>query len=361
MQAFVEVGCLAHKAYQPQEWQLCRRDLPERDDDGYRDDMDPFTLDAAKLFGDKTLARLTDRLQVLRGLSNPYTRTRMRHTFDVAGTAIMAEANLGLNNLLVQAIALGHDIGHLPFGHLGEAVISKIYGKRISHATFGAIAAQEVSRRGRGLNLTDAVLSGIALHSSVQCPDSIRAKMVQTQEAELVRLADKIAYVFADFNDLLRSDLIERPGHDEIIALAEWFGENQRQRVAKCLLAIATASASAGKVEFSGETAQKFNQLKNLLYEQFYNQFDAMRQDLAASLRRIHDVFSKAPWLSEHDPTLLLCLLTDKEAEALASITHDTARLRPEHLTGLGIAEIYPHLAGKHPDLTNPGLDWIRV
>jgi dGTPase len=179
-----------------------RRDLPENDDDNYMFSFgSPYLIDAQhKILPSKAIRRLDSKTQVLTGILNKHVRTRLSHTYEVISFAVLAARILGLNENLCYAIALSHDIGHPPLGHNTEKFISTISGKTFRHEIFAVVIAQKIERKGNGLNLTYQVLEGILNHS--RGSDSLFLPEKSTPEANLAMYADKIAYIFADINNI---------------------------------------------------------------------------------------------------------------------------------------------------------------
>jgi dGTP triphosphohydrolase len=345
--------CLEHLATRAD--QATREDRGGLDDDWtYFEAVDSFNLDVVKVLGSKALNRLGDKTQVFVGRENPHTRSRSRHTHDVAGVAVVIGSVTHLNCDLIMAGALGHDIGHLPFGHHGETALSKITGKVIEHATVGVVIARRVERQARGLNLTTQTLQAILHHSSGA--GSVNSTHGIPEEAAAVKWADKIAYVFADVNDFARCLQDSEPSLvEEIERHADLFGHNERGRIAHCVDELVRESAEVGHISFSGsECAQQFVQFKGWLYDNAYFPTQGARIVLIDGLRHAYDLLGTCPEFGECDKSLLLALLTDDEARHLMDLALDSRKLSIKQIPNFGIVEIYQHLRGVRIDLTDP-------
>jgi dGTP triphosphohydrolase len=260
----------------------------------------------------------------------------------IAIAEILAE-HLGLNVFLAQAIAAGHDIGHVPFGHQGEDYLKKRLDKPFSHEVMGVIVAEHIERRGKGMNCTFQTLDGMMRHSGKNVSETM------TAEAWIVRYADKIAYLFADFD-------FERlcwKCAEEIHDLMHWFGKNQRSRTIKVCALLCEESVRSGRVVFSESiAAKKFDKLRNLMYGEYVR---VVEQNVARILDPVYDFLERSklvpPWLG-------IALLTDREVCALTKRPH---MLNSEEIMRTGLGEIILNtdrdlLSAIDP--TDPDLNW---
>lgn len=315
--------------------------------------VDPFTIDIKLLLETKDLRRLQEKAQVFPLPDNPHVRDRCDHTHEVMAISLYLADALGLNMRLCEAIALGHDFGHTPFGHAGESFISELTGRNFRHEIFGAVLLQEIERRGHGLNLSFEVLEGITMHS--------RGKGLLTEistaypeEYNVVLYGDKFGYVFGDLNDLLRYGIDVR---EKVPALVDYFGKTQRSRVSKCVNALYKETAELGRVSFSqSETAQKFAELRAFMYNGIYPSHDKWKRGLQA-LADVHYFLANDSRFEGCDPALLLALLTDKEVIYLDNLLIYPIRPSDEQIMNLGIMEILEHVH-KEIDIYDPGLNW---
>lgn len=330
-----------------------RRDATSEDQEFVQELCDPLLIDVNKILHSKAYRRLQRKAQVFPAPQNPHVRDRLNHTSEVVGLSLMMAGIFGLNINLCHAIALGHDIGHAPLGHAGEAKIHELTGRNFRHEVFSVVVAQKIERRGIGLNLCHEVLEGILYHSS-------GTKRIETDsnlplEYSVVKYADKISYLFADINDFLRygKDIAE-----EIRWIDEIFGKSQRTRINTCLKALYQESLEKQQIAFSqSPIALKFEELKQIMYQTKYPQQDHWQY----ATHIMEDVFrfmSSDRRFTDCDPAVLMALLTDDEIFKIIQILMTPVWPREEEFKNLGIMEIVPYIRGKNIDFTDPDLDW---
>jgi len=315
---------------------------------------DNFSIDASgKIATSKAFRRLGAKTQVLTAAINAHVRKRLTHTFEVANIATVIARILGLNEDLCRAIAYGHDIGHAPFGHAGEAFISEITGKDFRHATFGVVIAQHIERQGEGLNLTHQVLEGILGHSGSSdiLPGTKEVKL--SEEAKTVKYPDKISFTLADINDIFRrTKVLDLGAFPQIDRLLRLCGNNQRERVAFFIAGLCRESAEKGCVSFkTSEPAQIFAELKYNM-DKVYELVNL--QNSAEILGRVYSFLSKTALIGDADPARVLALMTDDDVLYLYGKDCINAR----DFYDCSVAEIIEHLNGKNIDFSNPDLDW---
>jgi len=346
-------GCLAHK--KTPDGAARRRKPSESDEDQWMMiGGNNFSVDASgKIATSKALRRLGAKTQVLTAVINAHVRKRLIHTFEVANVASVLARILGLNEDLCRAIAYGHDIGHAPFGHLGEAFISGITGKDFRHATFGVVMAQHIEREGEGLNLTRQVLEGILAHSGTSdvLPGTKEVKI--SEEAKTVRYSDKISFTLADINDIFRrTRVLDLNAFPQIERLLRRCGNNQRERVAFCITGLCQESAEKGEVSFkTSGPAQIFTELKQNM-DRIYKLVNL--QNSTEILNRVYAFLSQTELIGDADPAIALALMTDDDVLFLYGKDCINAR----DFYDCSVAEIIEHLNGKNIDFTNPDLDW---
>ena len=165
----------------------------------------PFQRDRDRVLHSKAFRRLKHKTQVFVAPEGDHYRTRLTHTLEVTQVSRTVARALSLNEDLVEAIGLGHDLGHPPFGHIGEAVLDRClrerFGGEFRHYEHSLRVVDVLERDGAGLNLTEPVRDGILRHSS-------RAAMPATAEGRIVRLVDRIAYINHDIDDAVRAGVI---------------------------------------------------------------------------------------------------------------------------------------------------------
>ena len=317
--------------------------------------MSPFAVDTyIKLLPCKALRRLGDKTQVMTGSSNRHIRNRRVHTDDVVAVAAQLAYLLDVNPHLSIAIALGHDIGHVPMGHVGERWLAGKIGRDFHHEVMSVVVAQFVERDGNGLNLTHQTLEGILLHS--RGSGTMTVTHNTPPEYAVAMYADKLAYTFGDYNDLFfphRGGLNEND-FPKLASTVKWFGVDQRERIRKCLRAIhqETLQLADGTVHFDHtDESKRFAEIRNLMYG-IYGQFNFKDTDL---LNRVYDRLSGFASLRGCNPALIFALMTDHDIISLA------ASPDPEDtFSHLELAELVPFLrqVGFTLDLTDPKLDW---
>lgn len=158
-----------------------------------------YQRDRDRILHCKSFRRLKHKTQVFLAPEGDHYRTRLTHTLEVSQIARTIAKSLRLNESLTEAIALGHDLGHTPFGHSGEAVLNKICSEGFSHYTQSVRVVEVLEKDGRGLNLTKEVRDGVLNHRTAGQPSTL--------EGCIVRLADKIAYINHDIDDAIRAKI----------------------------------------------------------------------------------------------------------------------------------------------------------
>jgi len=325
--------------------------------------LDPYLLDEGAINESKALVRLGSKTQVFTATDQAHVRTRMRHTLEVASLAARIAAIMGLNVNLCRAIALGHDLGHAPFGHLGESMISELSGQPFSHEVFSVVVAQRIERRGHGLNLSFETLEGIFCHSSNAHAITVNSDL--PYEYAVVKLADKIAYIFADINDICRYKLFTDTTLEqnlEMQDMANWFGPMQRARVLRCVEAMVAESAELGQISFfESETAHKFNALRDWMYTNAY--LPMVRPFHRALITQAFGELARIFREFDVNPALPLALLTDTEVMGIAHcLLVGDMRVPPYVVNRLGATEIlhdlrYADTLVAANDISNPDLN----
>jgi len=310
---------------------------------------DPFLNDYQKILQSKAYRRLADKTQVISDPDNSHVRTRLTHTNEVIAISLAIADKLGLNKNLCMAIAAGHDIGHTPYGHIGEKILTEFGGKEFKHNVFSVVIAQHIERKGKGLNLTYETLEGILNHS--RGAGSLFTDESLPQEYSVVMFADKIAYTFSDLNDALRYGYLNE---NKIPDCAIKLGKNQRERVKKCVEALVDESLSKDKVSFSeGKTFELFDELRKFMYEEIYFKMDWSLQEKV--LYNLCEFFSSCEDIK--DPIIATSLLTDREANHFAEILFKSKKPSIDMIRNFGVFEILPYLIDKEIDYTDPDLN----
>src|SRR6201991_4463783 len=200
----------------------------------------PFQRDRDRIVHSKAFRRLQHKTQVCIAPEGDHYRPRLTHTLEACGIARNVARALGLNEDLTEAIGLGHDLGHPPFGHIGECVLDECrrerYGVRFRHNEHSLRVVERLERDGRGLNLTEQVRDGILNHTG--------PNLAATLEGRIVRVVDRVAYINHDIDDALRAGVIGRA--DLPAAEIATLGETGSERIETLLRALSAPSAAAG-------------------------------------------------------------------------------------------------------------------
>jgi hypothetical protein len=358
-------GCLRHLATGPE---VATRRV-HRDDDGDGlfigiSGADPYMIDVAlKLMPSRGLRRSARHTQVVPDPANLHIRTRRSHTDEVCSIAVALAFALGANPWLCLAGALGHDIGHTPLGHTGEMFLAEKTGRPFCHEVFGLVVAQRIVRSGRGLNLTKQTLKVMHRHSRGARELTVGALSL---EEAIVMFADKIAYLFADYNDVIR---LQKGGgwiclsEAKMTAIHEAMhklGDSQRERIARCIVALVEESAKVGAVSFScGKIFELFDSARHFMYE-FYPNNNPSRHGFQI-FGAVYDAMAEI--LPDVETTALFALLCDEDLAALADHlrSRPTEAIRDLLLNRLSVSDVIPALRGKTVDPFNPDLDWEGI
>jgi dGTPase len=215
----------------------------------------PFQRDRDRILHSKPFRRLKGKTQVFIDPAGDHYRTRMTHTLETTGIARVVARALGLNEDLTEAIGLGHDTGHPPFGHAGEAALDDLLRDR------GGFRHNEQSARiAESLNLTHEVIDGILTHTGPQEP--------KTLEGKIVRIVDRVAYINHDIDDAIRYGLLQEDDlpHDEIALL----GPSGAARIDTLVHDLVESSAAAGDIVQSDEIGEAMLSLRAFMFERVY-------------------------------------------------------------------------------------------
>ena len=246
-----------------------------------------FGRDRDRITHSKAFRRLMHKTQVFLGPEDDHYRTRMSHTLEVTQIARTIARALRLNEDLTEAIALGHDLGHTPFGHAGERVLRRCYSPDFSHYQQSIRVVEKLENDGQGLNLTWEVRDGIVNHSG--------NNRASTLEGVIVNFADRIAYINHDIDDAERAKLLSA---DDIPSdIRDVLGNTSSARIASMVAAV--CSASEGKNDISMETnAHKaMLRLREFLFDAVYTNPIAKGEEIKveAMLEEMYTHFVKYP------------------------------------------------------------------
>ncbi len=223
-----------------------------------------FQRDRDRILHSKAFRRLKHKTQVFVAPEGDHYRTRLTHTLEVSAVARTVARALSLNEDLVEAIAMGHDLGHAPFGHAGEHALDDILnerlGRRFHHNEQSVRVVEVLERDGQGLNLTDAVRDGMLHHTGSGLP--------RTLEGQIVRLVDRIAYVNHDIEDAVRAGVLDPADlpAGEIAIL----GRTTSERLTCLVGDIVDASRDRDVIGQSREVGQSFLRLRRFMFQNVY-------------------------------------------------------------------------------------------
>ncbi|HYZ92091.1 MAG TPA: deoxyguanosinetriphosphate triphosphohydrolase [Actinomycetota bacterium] len=220
-----------------------------------------FQRDRDRILHTKAFRRLMHKTQVFLAPEGDHYRTRLTHTLEVAQVARTICRALRLNEDLVEAICLGHDIGHTPFGHVGEEILGEVMGRPFEHNRQSLRLVDHLERDGEGLNLTWEVRDGILNHTW-------RMDEPSTPEGMVARWADRIAYVSHDVDDSVRAGVLSEDDLPERVRRV--LGPTYRERLDKLVRSIVGESSGAEAIVMPDEEAEAMGELRSFLFERVY-------------------------------------------------------------------------------------------
>ena len=259
------------------------RPEPEREEDVrtcYQRDID-------RIVHSKAFRRLMHKTQVFLQPEGDHYRTRMTHTLEVARIASTITRALGLNEDLAEAIAMGHDLGHTPFGHAGEVALTECWGKPFRHNEQSLRVVDYLERDGLGLNLTYEVRNGIRCHTGDPWP--------ATLEGQIVRRSDQIAYVNHDIDDAIRAGILTN--EDIPRDISDLLGHNHSQRINALVCDIIRTSREAGAICLTPPMEKALKDLRSFMFERVYRNPVAKGEESKAKdmLQRLYEYYITHP------------------------------------------------------------------
>lgn len=231
-----------------------------------------YQRDRDRILHSKSFRRLKHKTQVFISPGGDHFRTRLTHTLEVSQIARTIARALNLNEDLTEAIALGHDLGHTPFGHTGERVLNELFGNGFRHYEQSLRVVDKLEANGKGLNLTDEVRDGIIKHSkglNSIIPED-KTHLAATLEGQIVRISDIIAYVNHDIDDAIRAKMIT--AKDIPQSTQELLGKTFAKRIDTIVLNVIGQSLK-NNLEFisiSDEVYEELSKLRKFLFERVY-------------------------------------------------------------------------------------------
>lgn len=230
----------------------------------------PFQRDRDRIVHSKAFRRMKHKTQVFFSPTNDHYRTRLTHVLEVSQIARTITRALLLNEDLAEAIAMGHDLGHTPFGHTGEKALNEVFPGGFSHVKHSVRVVKCLENGGRGLNLTREVLDGIAKHSKGRGPIDGGKNAPQSLEGQAVRVSDLIAYANHDIDDAIRSGIISarQLPRDCVKTL----GANTSQRLDRMVRDIVRETTNCGyaRISISTEFEEAMVRTREFLFNEVY-------------------------------------------------------------------------------------------
>jgi dGTPase len=263
------------------------RERPERPDD----ERPAFQRDRDRILHCKAFRRLAGKTQVFLAPKGDHYRTRLTHTLEVGQVARSVARALRLNEMLVEAIVMGHDLGHTPFGHAGERLLAEVVPGGFHHVTQSVRVVEVLENDGNGLNLTAEVRDGILRHSKGRGKVLLEGgQKALTLEAEIVRIADIIAYVNHDLDDAVRAGLF---GEEDVPAdIRRVLGDERGERFRTLVHDVIARSDvdGGGHVQMSPEVHGALLALREFLYLRVYEN-PVVHDEFAKAQRILRDLW----------------------------------------------------------------------
>lgn len=246
-----------------------------------------FQRDRDRILHSKSFRRLMHKTQVFLFPADEHYRTRLTHTLEVTQIARIIARALMLNEDLCEASALGHDLGHTPFGHAGETVMQMCYSSEFTHYKQSLRVVEKLENNGEGLNLTWEVRDAIVNHTG--------ENKASTLEGAIIKFADRIAYINHDIDDSFRAGIITV---DDIPAdLRDILGESHSERVNRMVSSVIEGSRYSDEIRMTDEIGDATKRLRAFLFERVYYNPKAKKEEVKAMqlLRSLFDYFVKYP------------------------------------------------------------------
>ena len=288
------------------------RDVPEDECDV----RTAFQRDRDRILHCKSFRRLKDKTQVFLAPHGDHYRNRLTHTLEVSQIARTIAKALCLNEDLVEAIALGHDLGHTPFGHAGERALNEASPNGFAHYKQSVRVVEVLEKNGEGLNLTWEVRDGILNHRTSSMPSTL--------EGQIVRLSDKIAYIHHDMDDAQRAGIITE---DDIpITLRMLLGYTTRERLNTFVHSIIETSLDCDKITMAPEILEGMRDLRAIMFRNVYENPVAKKEETKAEsmLKELYH------WYSDHPERM-----SREYAEMIEYRGEDKATVVCDYLSGM--------------------------
>lgn len=301
-----------------------------------------FQRDRDRIIHSKAFRRLKHKTQVFLAPKGDHYRTRLTHVLEVSQIARTSGRALRLNEDLIEAIALGHDLGHTPFGHAGEEFLREIHPEGFDHYKESLRVVDFLENQGKGLNLTHEVRDGILKHSKGKgfiIPES-KADMAETLEGQVVRVSDIIAYLNHDLDDALRAGIIKKT--DIPSELLKTFGDTHSRRIDTMVKDFIYTSLKNNleALSMSPAISEAVYRLRDFLYEKVYEnekakyEFKKAKKILADLynyyLEHSEEVFKDIPSEKKLNKRLMVCDFIAGMTDRFALMTYERLFLPSE-------------------------------
>ena len=278
-----------------------------------------FQRDIDRVVHCKSFRRLMHKTQVFLQPEGDHYRTRMTHTLEVARIASTITRALRLNEDLAEAIAMGHDLGHTPFGHAGEHALSECIGRPFRHNEQSLRVVDVLENNGRGLNLSYETRMGILGHTGGRLPETL--------EGQIVRRADRIAYVNHDIDDAIRAGVLtERDIPREITAV---LGQTHSQRIDTLVCDMILTSREAEQISLSPKVEKALDDLRAFMFENVYFNPEVKGEEVKAKdmLKRLYEHYYNHPETlpADYEPQLSFDGMEQTVCDYIAGMTDNYA------------------------------------
>lgn len=228
-----------------------------------------FTRDRDRIIHCKSFRRLKHKTQVFLAPQGDHYRTRLTHTLEVSQIARTIARALRLNEDLTEAIAMGHDLGHTPFGHSGEDVLNNLLPEGFKHNEQSLRVVEKLENNGKGLNLTYEVRDGILNHTKKGKPATV--------EGEVVSIADRIAYINHDIDDAIRAGILTES--DLPYECVKILGNSHGKRIDSMILDVVGNSFNKPHIYMSDKVSAQFEALRNFMFDHVYTDSAAKQEE----------------------------------------------------------------------------------
>lgn len=243
-------------------------------DEPESDDRTCYQRDADRILHSRAFRRLMHKTQVFLQPEGDHYRTRMTHTLEVSRVARTVARALKLNEDLTEAAAMGHDLGHTPFGHAGEAALSDVMGTEFRHNEQSLRVVERLEKGGRGLNLTYEVKRGIVCHTGCDISESL--------EGQIIRIADRIAYINHDIDDAMRAGILKNS--DIPKSISDILGTTHSERINTLVEDLIDTSMGKPVIAMSPAMEGTMDELREFMFERVYRNPTAKGEESKAKI-----------------------------------------------------------------------------